>query len=123
MARRVSMAKVQQPPTFTRRRLLIGAGALTVAATLARAGAAAAKEHTLTIEGMTFKPLQLTVKRGDRITWVNKDLFPHTVTADGLFDSQDIAPDKSWSYVAVKAGNHAYRCKLHPTMTARLIVT
>jgi plastocyanin len=63
------------------------------------------------------------VKRGDRITWVNNDLFPHDVRADGVFDSHEIAPSKSWSYVANRAGNYAYRCTLHPTMTARLIVT
>jgi plastocyanin len=123
MGRSVSTSKVQRAPTFTRRRLLAGASALTFASLLARAGDAPAKQHTVTIEGMMYKPPQLAVKHGDRITWVNKDLFPHTVTADGAFDSQDIAPEKSWSYVAAKAGNHAYRCKLHPTMTARLIVT
>jgi plastocyanin len=113
---------VPQPPTLTRRRLLAGAGALTLASVLARADESSATQHTVTIEGMMFKPPQLSVRRGDRITWVNKDLFPHTVTADGAFDSQDLAPEKSWSYVAAKAGNFAYRCKLHPTMTARLIV-
>ncbi len=90
---------------------------------LAEAGAASAARHTVTIEGMMFKPVQLSVKRGDRITWVNADLFPHTVTADGVFDSQDIGARKSWSYVASRAGSFAYRCKLHPTMTAHLTVT
>jgi plastocyanin len=117
-----------QPPTLTRRRLLTGAGALVLAAVLplaksARAGGSGATHHAVAIEGLMFKPAQLSVKRGDRITWANNDLFPHTVTADGVFDSQDIAVGKSWSYVAERAGTYAYRCKLHPTMTARLIVT
>ena len=113
----------EQPSTLTRRRLLAGVGALALAPALRAAEASGAAHHTVTLEGMMFKPPQLSVKRGDRITWVNKDLFPHTVTADGVFDSHEIAPEKSWSYVANRAGNYAYRCTLHPTMNARLIVT
>jgi len=113
----------ERPPTLTRRRLLVAAGALALAPVL-RAGEASGGTHrTVTIEGMMFKPPQLSVKRGDRITWVNNDLFPHTVTAAGVFDSHEIAASKSWSYVASRAGNYAYRCTLHPTMNARLIVT
>jgi plastocyanin len=112
----------EPPPTLTRRRLLAGAGALILAPVLRAADTANGAQHTVTIEAMMFKPAQLSVKRGDRITWVNNDPFPHSVTADGVFDSHEIAASKSWSYVASRAGNYAYRCTLHPTMTARLIV-
>ena len=55
--------------------------------------------------------------------WINKDLFPHTATADAnAFDSHDIAADASWSYVARETGRYAYSCKLHPTMRAVLNV-
>jgi plastocyanin len=111
----------EQPPVLSRRLLLFQAGALALAPALA--GAAGAKRHTVTIEGLMFQPPTLTVNRGDRINWVNKDLFPHTVTANGgAFDSHEIAPGASWSYVAGKAGEYAYRCTLHPTMVARLTV-
>ena len=113
----------EQPPTLTRRRLLAAAGGFALAPMMVRAGESRARHLTVTIEGMMFKPPELAVKRGDRITWVNNDLFPHTVTADGVFDSHEIAASKSWSYVADRAGNYAYRCTLHPTMNARLIVT
>lgn len=76
-----------------------------------------AATHTVTIEGMKFNPERLTVHRGDRIVWVNKDLFPHTVTADGRrFDSHSIAANASWSTVIAKAGDYAYTCSFHPTM-------
>jgi plastocyanin len=79
--------------------------------------------HTLTIEGMQFGPATLAVKTGDSIVWVNKDMFPHTVTArDGAFDSRQIEPGKSWTYRAVKKGTFAYVCSLHPTMQAQLRV-
>ena len=48
--------------------------------------------HVITIEGLAFKPESLTVKQGDRIRWINKDLVPHTATATGgPFDSKSIA--------------------------------
>ena len=40
----------------------------------------------------------MTAKRGDTIVWVNKDPFPHTATAKGVFDSHEIAAGKSWKY-------------------------
>lgn len=94
------------------------------------AGRAAEPDHprggharTVTIEGMRYVPQTVTVRVGDRITWVNKDPFPHTVTAtDGRFDSHQIAPDGSWSYVARKAGEYDYVCTLHVTMKGRVLV-
>lgn len=72
---------------------------------------------------MRYVPQTVTVRVGDRITWVNKDPFPHTVTAtDGRFDSHQIAPDGSWSYVARKAGEYDYVCTLHVTMKGRVLV-
>jgi plastocyanin len=86
------------------------------------AAQAAPRTHTVVIEGMQFTPATLTVHRGDRIVWHNKDLVPHTATAAGGFDSRTIAAGKSWSHVARKAGTLPYICTLHPTMKATLTV-
>jgi plastocyanin len=80
-----------------------------------------ATTHAVTIEGMHYVPERLTVQSGDRIVWKNRDLVPHTVT-DDAFDSQQIAPEASWSIVLRKPGSYLYRCKLHPGMHAILIV-
>lgn len=82
----------------------------------------AGQKHTVIIEGMSFKPRVLVVHPGERITWINKDPFPHTVTAAGKFDSHEIAPDGSWTYVARKAGEYHYVCTLHVTMKGVLEV-
>ena len=84
--------------------------------------AATSARHTIVIEGVKFEPGTLTVKRGETITWVNKDPFPHTVTAPGVFDSHDIPPNRSWKYTARKAGEYAYTCTLHPNMKGTLRV-
>ena len=79
--------------------------------------------HTVVIEGLSFKPQVLVVHRGDRVTWVNRDPFPHTVTSTaGKFDSHEIATDGSWTYVARKAGEYDYVCTLHVTMKGKLEV-
>lgn len=101
-------------------RLVACAGLLAAAAALpATAGAAT---HTVTIEGMKFMPASVTVKKGDRIVWKNKDVVPHTATAKGAFDSGSIAAGKSWSYVARKPGRYDYVCTFHPGMKATLVV-
>ena len=79
--------------------------------------------HTVTIEEMQFKAPELTVKVGDTIVWVNRDMFPHTATSkDNVFDSHSIEPGKSWKYRAVEKGAFTYICSLHPTMQGALRV-
>jgi plastocyanin len=93
---------------------------ITVADTPSPAKGAA---HTVVIENMQYNPPELRVHRGERIVWVNKDLFPHTVTATShAFDSRSIAANSSWTYVASKAGEYAYGCTFHPTMKGILKV-
>jgi plastocyanin len=84
---------------------------------------AAPQEHVVVIEDMRFTPAQLTVQAGDRITWVNKDMVPHTASAtQGGFDSQNIAAGASWTYTAGAAGSYTYACRYHPGMTATLVI-
>jgi|SRR5829696_10118895 len=79
--------------------------------------------HTVTIDGARFSPAELTVKTGDTIVWVNKDILAHTATAKegAAFDSKVIQPGKSWRFVARKRGAFNYTCIFHP-MDAKLTV-
>lgn len=107
----------------TRRLAVMSGTLLLIAAAVWLAGPAlAAKTHTVAMDGTRFVPEAITVKRGDRVTWVNKDPFPHTATAAGTFDSKSIAAGESWSYVARKPGEFAYVCTLHPGMKGTLVV-
>ncbi len=93
------------------------------AASFIVSAAAAPVTHTITIERMAFTPAEVTVHPGDRVVWVNRDPFPHTATATGrAFDSGSVAPDKSWSWRAGKAGDYDYLCTLHTTMKGKVIV-
>jgi plastocyanin len=83
----------------------------------------APKTYVINMQIVGFDPLELTVKPGDRVTWVNKDLFPHTATADDkAFDSKSVAPSGKWTFVAGKAGTHTYICTFHPTMKGTIKV-
>jgi plastocyanin len=115
----------------SRRQFLQQAGGIAYAATLPLAGVAAAAAQTkgqssplvVTLENLGFNPPELTAHVGDRIVWTNKDLVPHTATADAkAFDSGTIAPNASWTYVARKAGVYAYGCTFHPNMKGKLTV-
>jgi plastocyanin len=86
------------------------------------AGGSRARTHTVTMEGMRFSPETLTVKRGDRVVWVNKDFAPHTATAAGAFDSRSVAANTSWTHVATRRGRYDYLCTLHPMMKGTLVV-
>jgi plastocyanin len=87
------------------------------------AASAVPATHTVIVAGMKFEPESLTVKRGDKVVWVNRDFFPHTATAvDRSFDSGEIGTNAAWTYVANKAGTFSYVCTLHPAMKATLTV-
>jgi plastocyanin len=111
------------PGKLRRRALVLAGGALLWGGLAAARAEAAPTTHTVMIEQMRFNPPSLTVRRGDRVVWVNKDLFPHTASASArTFDSHSIAPDASWSYVADRPGRYPYLCNFHPTMHGILTV-
>lgn len=82
--------------------------------------------YQVVIEGMRFQPAQLTVKPGDEVEWVNRDAFPHTATAmataNGKFDTGEIAAGASKRLRIMGKGEIPYICTLHPTMKAQLTV-
>jgi plastocyanin len=87
----------------------------------APASAAPRADHRVVIEGMRFTPQVIQVKPGDTITWENRDMVAHNVTAKaGPVRSGDLQPGQSWRYKAPAGGSFDYLCTLHPMMTARV---
>ena len=99
-----------------------GAGTATAASTSSAAGAPTAKA-TFTIKGYTFPAF--TATPGLKITLVDADAEPHTVTADdGSFDSGSFDGTAPGTLIVpTKPGRYAVHCKVHPTMHAILTVT
>jgi plastocyanin len=77
-----------------------------------------------------YDPSPLSIKSGTSVTWTNKDSTLHTVTSGlpeqgavgTLFDSNILAPAKTYIHVFNKAGIFDYSCTLHPFMRGQVIV-
>jgi plastocyanin len=80
-------------------------------------------EFDVAIEGFAYQPAEVTISVGTTLTWINKDLDVHTVTAqDGTFDSGNLARGDTFSYTFEVTGTYDYYCIPHPYMTGRVIV-
>jgi plastocyanin len=90
----------------------------------ATVGAQQQATRTVKIEDFTFKPARIVVRPGTRITWVNRDSAPHTVTANnGAFDSGTLQRGERFSRTFRRAGKRfAYFCEIHPEMQGKVIV-
>jgi len=76
----------------------------------------------ITIDNLVFAPAEVSVKVGDTIEWINKDVFAHTATArTGDFDV-NMPPKKTVTSVLQKAGTVEYYCRFHPNMKAVLTI-
>jgi plastocyanin len=75
--------------------------------------------------GPGFTPSTVTVVIGvnESVTWVNNDISPHTVTADGgTFDSGNLAPGQSFTFDFTSPGKYTYHCNYHNWMHGTIIV-
>ncbi|MDQ2881553.1 MAG: cupredoxin domain-containing protein [Actinomycetota bacterium] len=79
---------------------------------------------TIVIKNFSFTPASLTVAPGTKITVINEDQAPHTVTAnDKSFDSGNIAGGQRGAVTApTKPGSYPYICTIHQYMMGTLIV-
>ncbi len=79
--------------------------------------------QVVTISGFAFSPPTLNVAKGTTITWTNNDSTTHTITSDnGIWDSGDVAPGKTYSRTFDNTGTFPYHCKIHTTMKAQVVV-
>jgi len=79
--------------------------------------------NEILIQGMAFSPSTITFTAGTTITWTNKDGVPHTVTSNtGIFNSGSIGSNGTYSHLFNTAGTFPYKCTIHPSMTATVVV-
>ena len=113
---------------------LLFLAALSLAAMLTFASVAGAQKQatrtqkqatrTVLIQNFSFKPAHITIKRGTRVTWINKDMTKHTATANnGAFDSGVLRPGQSYSHTFKTAGRtNNYHCEIHHSMRGSVTV-
>ncbi len=77
----------------------------------ARAGPA---QHIVEIHKFKFSPASVNAKSGDTITWVNKDIVPHTATAsDESWDTGKIDKGGRKRIVVGTGFQESYFCRFH----------
>jgi plastocyanin len=88
---------------------------------------AAAEESSATIQDDYFLPVPIIVDIGDTVTWTNNGDHPHSVTADGDFDSTDtgtacaaiiggdgcLAKGDQFTVTFNRADTFNYHCRVH----------
>ncbi|MBA2448111.1 MAG: cupredoxin domain-containing protein [Chloroflexi bacterium] len=108
------------------------ATALVLASTLVAllpSGASAADVQVVVVQptdqlAWRYDPANLTVTTGTTVTWVNQGTAPITVTSpDGLFDSEQILPNASFSATFYAPGTYRYFCVPYPHMKGTILVT
>jgi plastocyanin len=77
---------------------------------------AADAAHTIVQSGRTFHPAEVTINRGESLTFTNDDEFIHQIYVDGQFDSEEKAPGENITENFTSAGTFEVRCHIHPKM-------
>src|SRR4030095_4025264 len=88
-------------------------------------GDAVVKDAQVVIEKMAYKPASITVTKGTKVTWTDKQSFiPHDVVSDknDLFDSGNMYKNDTFSYTFNDAGTFTYYCSHHKKMHGTVIV-
>jgi len=87
-------------------------------------GAEPAKPNQIVIKDFHFSPATLTVKSGEKITWINRDEEPHTVVSveKQFKKSPPLDTDQEFSVTAGAPGTYTYFCSVHPKMTGTIVV-
>src|SRR5436309_5148038 len=104
--------------------LLSGFSLFAVAGDMKDASTRNAKETKIEIKDFAFNPQNITVKSGEKITWINRDEEPHTIVSVGkkFQRSPGLDTDQEFSIIAGAPGTYEYFCSVHPKMTGMIVV-
>lgn len=99
----------------------------TDSATASPAATAAPSENgnhqtvTVTIDNMKFTPETITVNKGDKVTFINKDIVAHNATEiNNVWHSPTLQNGQSWTFTPEKTSD--YYCSIHVVMKGKIIV-
>lgn len=87
----------------------------------AQAPVAVAEKNTVIIQDFKFSPAEITIQKGETITWINQDSAAHTVTGKNI-NSGSLTKGQSFKQTFNEAGVFDYNCTPHPSMTGKIIV-
>ncbi|HYG08583.1 MAG TPA: cupredoxin domain-containing protein, partial [Pyrinomonadaceae bacterium] len=86
-------------------------------------GAGGVASQQIEMDDDVFKPAQLTIPAGTKVTWVNKGKKAHTVVSDDkLFDSGLVNVGAEFTHTFSTPGTYAVHCAPHAKMKGQIIV-
>jgi plastocyanin len=82
------------------------------------------KTNQIVIKDFHFTPETLTVKSGEKVTFINRDEEPHTVVSveKQFKKSPALDTDQEFTVTAGAPGTYTYFCSVHPKMTGTILV-
>ncbi len=91
---------------------------------MANTGSTSASETKIEIKDFAFNPQTITVKAGEKVTWINRDEEPHTVVSveKQFKKSTALDTDQEFTITAGAPGTYTYFCSVHPKMTGTIVV-
>ena len=97
------------------KKILIAACSLALAGLVSSAWAADVA-HTVVQQDRAFRPGEITVNRGEALTFTNHDEFIHQIYVTGLFDSDERNPGETLTENFTQSGTFEVHCHIHPKM-------
>jgi plastocyanin len=76
--------------------------------------------HVIVQKGRRFNPAEVTIRKGESLTFTNNDEFIHQIYSSDLFDSDERIPGQTLTEAFPDAGTFEVHCHIHPKM--KLIV-
>ena len=82
------------------------------------------KQNRIEIKDFAFNPQTITVKSGEKVTWINRDEEPHTIVSVGkqFKKSTALDTDQEFTITTGAPGTYEYFCSVHPKMTGTIVV-
>jgi plastocyanin len=95
---------------------------------------ASAGERAVVMDEQAFSPQVMTIRVGDRVTWMNHDKLEHFLTSSGpvsrsiatevgdLEFHQRMIPGSDYAHSFKEAGVYGYFCAIHMGMWGTIVV-
>jgi len=86
---------------------------------LSTAAFAADEAHTIVQKGRAFRPAEVSINRGESLTFTNNDDFIHQIyvqSAGFSFDTDEKNPGQDITETFTAPGTFEVRCHIHPKM-------
>ncbi|MFM8303093.1 MAG: cupredoxin domain-containing protein [Actinomycetota bacterium] len=97
----------------------LGVGPASAAETTSTTTTKSKAKAAVTVGDNFFKPSELEVTAGTKVTWKNKGKILHNVVAvKAKFGTKALTTGKDYSYRFKKPGTYAYYCSFHGSPTS-----